>query len=47
MKELNKVIQDQKVEEKALKKTQIEANFEMEILGSRSGIINVTTTNII
>ena len=43
MKELNKAIQDQKIE--TIKKTKMEANMEMEILGKRSGIIDVSITN--
>ena len=43
MKELNKAIQDQKIE--TIKKTQMEANLEMENLGKRSGITEVSITN--
>jgi esterase/lipase len=35
VKELNKVIQDLKVEVETIKKTQMEANLEMENLGKR------------
>ena len=45
MKELNKVIQDLKVEVETIKKTQMEANLEMENLGKRSGITDVSITN--
>ena len=45
VKELNKVIQDLKVEVETIKKTQMEANLEMENLGKRSGITNVSITN--
>ena len=45
MKELNTVIQDIKVEVETIKKTQMEANLEMENLGKRSGITDVTITN--
>jgi chromosome segregation ATPase len=38
VKELNKEIQDLKVEIETIKKTQMEANLEMENLGKRSGI---------
>ena len=42
VKELNKVIQDLKVEVETIKKTQMEANLEMENLGKRSGITDVS-----
>ena len=45
VKELNKVIQDLKVEIETLKKTQMEANLEMENLGKRSVITDVSITN--
>jgi hypothetical protein len=45
MKELNKVIQDLKVEVEAIKKTQMETNLEMENLGKRSGITDVSISN--
>ena len=43
VKELNKAIQDLKVE--TINKTQMEANLEMENLGKRSGITEVSITN--
>ena len=45
VKGLNKVIQDLKVEVETIKKTQMEANLEMENLGKRSGITDVSITN--
>jgi hypothetical protein len=45
VKELNKVIQDLKVEVEKIKKTQMEANLEMEKLGKRLGISGVNITN--
>jgi hypothetical protein len=45
IKELNKVIQDLKVEEETIKKTQMEANLEMEDLGKRSGITDISIIN--
>ena len=45
VKELNKAIQDLKVEVETIKKTQMEANLEMENLGKRSGITDVSITN--
>ena len=45
VKELNKMIQDLKVEVETIKKTQMEANLEMENLGKRSGITDVSITN--
>ena len=45
VKELNKEIQDLKVEIETIKKTQMEANLEMENLGKRSGITDVIITN--
>ena len=44
-KELNKVIQDLKVEVETIKKTQMEATMEMENLRKRSGITDISTTN--
>ena len=44
MKELNKAIQDLKVEVETITKTQMEANIEMENLGKRSGITDVSST---
>jgi predicted nucleic acid-binding Zn-ribbon protein len=45
VKELNKAIQDLKVEIEIIKKTQMEANLEMENLRKRSGITKVSITN--
>jgi chromosome segregation ATPase len=45
VKELNTVIQDIKVEVETIKKTQMEANLEMENLGKRSEITDVSITN--
>jgi methyl-accepting chemotaxis protein len=45
VKELNKATQDLKVEVETIKKTQMEANLEMENLGKRSGFIDVSITN--
>ena len=45
MKELNKVIQDLKVEIEKIKKTQVDANLKMESLGKMSGITDVTISN--
>ena len=45
MKELNKAIQDLKVEVETVKKTQMEANLEMENLGKSSGITDVSIIN--
>jgi hypothetical protein len=42
---LNQAVQDLKVEVETIKKTQMEANLEMENLGSRSGIRDVSITN--
>ena len=42
MKELNKAIQNLKVEVETIKKTQVEANLD---LGQRSGITDVRITN--
>ena len=44
-KELNKVIQDLKVEVETIKKTQMEAKLEMENLGKKSGITDESITN--
>jgi chromosome segregation ATPase len=44
--ELNKVIQDLKMEVETIKKTQMEANLEMENLGKRSGITDVRIQEI-
>jgi hypothetical protein len=45
VKELNKMIPDLKVEVETIRKTQMEANLEMENLGKRSGITDVNITN--
>jgi hypothetical protein len=45
MKELNKAIQDLKVEVETVKKTQMEANLEMENLEKRSGITDISIAN--
>ena len=44
MKELNTSIQDLKVEVETVKKTQMETNLEIENLGKRSGITDVSIT---
>ena len=43
--ELNKVIQDLKMEVETIKKTQMEANLEIKNLRKRPGIIDVSITN--
>ena len=45
VKELNKAVQDLKVEVKTIKKTQMEAIVERDNLGKRSGNTNVSITN--
>jgi hypothetical protein len=45
MKELNKVVQDLKVELETIRETQMEATLEMENLGNRSGITDESITN--
>jgi chromosome segregation ATPase len=45
VKELNKVIQDLKVEVESVKKIKMEANEEMENLRKRSGITDISITN--
>ena len=45
MKELNKTIQDVKMEIKTTKKSQRETTLEIENLGKRSGVIDVSITN--
>ena len=45
VKGLNKAIQDLKVKVETIKKTQMEANLEMENLGKRYGITDVSITN--
>ena len=42
---MHKGVQDLKVEVETIKKTQMEANLEMENLGKRSGITDVSITN--
>ena len=42
---MNKVIQDLKVEVESIKKTQIEVTLEIENLGKRSEITDVSITN--
>jgi methyl-accepting chemotaxis protein len=44
-KELNKVIQDLKLVVETIKKTQMEANLEMENLGKRAEITYISITN--
>ena len=41
---MNKVVQDLKVEVETIKKTQMEPNLEMEHLGKRSGVTDVSRT---
>jgi len=45
VKELDKVIQDLKMEVETTKKSQIEATLEMENLGKRSGAADAKITN--
>ena len=45
MKKLNKAIEDLKVEVETIKKTQMEANLEMEDIGKMSGITDISITN--
>ena len=45
MKELNKTIYDQKMEEETIKKSQRETTLEIEILGKKTGVINASITN--
>ena len=45
MRELNKAIQDLKMELETVKKSQMEATLEMENLGKRSGIIDQSNSN--
>jgi hypothetical protein len=45
VKELNKVVQDLKVEGETIKKSQMEATLKMENLGKRSGITDVSIIN--
>jgi hypothetical protein len=43
--ELNKTIQDLKMEVETIKKTQRETSLEIEILGKKSGTIDVSISN--
>jgi hypothetical protein len=43
--ELNKTIQDLKVEVEIMKKTQRETTLEIEILGKKSGTIDMSISN--
>ena len=45
MKELNKTIQDLKMEVETIKKSQRETTLELENLGKRSGVIDASITN--
>jgi predicted nucleic acid-binding Zn-ribbon protein len=45
VKELNKTIQDLKIEIKTIKKSQRETTLEVENLGKRSGVIDMSITN--
>jgi hypothetical protein len=45
VKELNKTIQNLKMEVESIKKSQRETILEIENLGKRSGVIDVSTTN--
>ena len=45
MKELNKTIQDLKVEAETIKKSQSETYLEIENLGKNSGVINASLNN--
>ena len=45
MKELNKTIQDLKMEVETIKKSQRETTLEIENLGKRSGVIDASITN--
>jgi hypothetical protein len=47
VKELHKAVQDLKLEVETIKKTQVEANRDIENLQKRSGITDVSITNII
>jgi hypothetical protein len=40
---MNKVVQELKIEIEAVKKTQTEANLELENLGKRTGTIEIKT----
>jgi predicted nucleic acid-binding Zn-ribbon protein len=45
MKEMNKTIQDLKMETVSIKKSQMEPSLELEKLGKRSGVIDASVTN--
>jgi uncharacterized coiled-coil protein SlyX len=45
VKELNKTIQDLKMEIETIKKSQRETTLELESLGKRSGVIDASITN--
>ena len=45
MKELNKTIQDLKMEIEIIRKSQRETILELEDLGKRSGVIDLSITN--
>ena len=45
MKELNKMVQELKMELETIKKSQREATLELENLGKRSGVIDASITN--
>ena len=45
MMELNKTIQDLKIEVETIKKTQRETTLEIETLGKKSGTIDVSISN--
>ena len=45
MKELNKTIQNLKIEIETIKKSQRETILEIENLGKRSGVIDASITN--
>ena len=45
MKELNKTIQDLKMEVETIKKTQRETTLEIEMLGKKSGTIDASISN--
>ena len=45
MKELNKTIQDLKMEVETIKKSQSETTLEIENLGKRSEVIDLSITN--
>jgi chaperonin cofactor prefoldin len=45
VKELNKTIQDLKIEIETIKKSQRETNLKIENLGKRSGVTDTSNTN--